>query len=79
MMLLVAVLSALITPNGSVAALVPVVVILAMRLAARRPRCSYRWRSPPSPEPLLVLTGSPVNVLVSEASDEAGAGGFGLL
>ena len=70
--LLSAMLTALISVNGAVAALLPVVVVLALRL-----------RLPPSQllMPLvfaahagskMALTGSPVNVLVSEASLDAG-------
>jgi hypothetical protein len=39
MMLAVGVLSALISVNGAVAALLPVVVVLAVRLAARPGSC----------------------------------------
>jgi di/tricarboxylate transporter len=77
MMLFCGVLSALISVNGAVAALLPVVVVLAVRL-----------RRPPSQllmplvfgahaGSMLALTGTPVNVLVLEASLEAGAEGFG--
>lgn len=75
-MVLVALLTALISVNGAVAALLPVVVVIAVRL---------RWNSSQLLMPLvfaahagskLALTGSPVNVLVSEASADAGAGGF---
>jgi len=74
---LVAVLTALITVNGAVAALLPVVVVIAVRL---------RWHSSQLLMPmvfsahagsLLALTGTPVNVLVSEAAADAGVGGFG--
>ncbi len=76
MMLFVGVLSALISVNGAVAALLPMVVVTAMRL-----------RYPPSQllmplvfgghaGSMLALTGTPVNVLVLEASLEAGREGF---
>ena len=76
MMLFVGVLSALISVNGAVAALLPVVVVMAVRL-----------RRPPSQllmplvfgahsGSMLALTGTPVNVLVLEASLDAGRGGF---
>ena len=77
MMLFCGILSAIISVNGAVAALLPVVVVLSVRL-----------KRPPSQllMPLvfgahagskLALTGTPVNVLVYEASLDAGAGGFG--
>ncbi len=79
MMAVVAVLSALITPNGAVAALVPVVVITAVRLGA----APSEWLIPLSfasfAGALLVLTGSPVSIIASETSKEAGAGGFAYL
>jgi di/tricarboxylate transporter len=77
MAVLVAMLTALITVNGAVAALLPVVVVIAVRL---------RWHSSQLLMPmvfsahagsLLALTGTPVNVLVSEAAADAGVGGFG--
>ena len=74
MMIVVAILSALITPNGAVAALVPVVVIAAIRLGVQR----SEWLIPLSfasfAGALLVLTGSPVSVIASEASKDAGGG-----
>jgi di/tricarboxylate transporter len=75
-MLLVAGLTALISLNGAVAALLPMVVLIAVR------------RGPPSQlliplvfaahaGSLLTLTGTPVNVLISESAVEAGYRGFG--
>jgi di/tricarboxylate transporter len=75
-MLLVALLTAVISLNGAVAALLPVVVVIAIRL---------RWKSSQLLMPLvfaahagsmLALTGTPVNVLVSDAGMDAGVGGF---
>ncbi|WP_274628147.1 SLC13 family permease [Arvimicrobium flavum] len=75
-MSLVALLTALISVNGAVAALLPVVVVIAVRL---------RWNSSQLLMPLvfaahagskLALTGSPVNVLVSDAASDAGVGAF---
>jgi di/tricarboxylate transporter len=77
MMLLCAALTALISVNGAVAALLPVVVVTAVRL-----------RQPPSlllmplafaahAGSMLALTGSPVNVIVSEAANESGGDYFG--
>jgi di/tricarboxylate transporter len=75
-MTLVALLTALISVNGAVAALLPVVVVIAVRL---------KWHSSQLLMPLvfaahagsqLALTGSPVNVLVSDAAADAGVGEF---
>jgi di/tricarboxylate transporter len=79
MLLLVAVLSALITPNGSVAALIPVVVVMARRIGLAPSRLLMPVAFAASAGALLALTGSPVNVIVSEASIESGHGGFGFL
>jgi di/tricarboxylate transporter len=76
-MLLSATLTALISLNGSVAALLPMVVMLAMRL--RRPPSEFLMPMvfAGSAGSLLMLMGSPVNVIVSEAADDAGEGPFG--
>jgi di/tricarboxylate transporter len=79
MMLLVALMSALITPNGAVAALVPVVVVLAIRLGRAPSELLLPLSFASFGGALLVLTGSPVNVIIAEASKDAGAGGFGYL
>ncbi len=75
--LLVAFLTALISVNGAVAALLPVVVIIAVRL--RRPTSQLLMPLVFSAHAgsLLALTGTPVNVLVSNASAGAGLGRFG--
>jgi di/tricarboxylate transporter len=76
MMALVAFLTALISLNGAVAALLPVVVLMAVR------------RGPPSQlllplvfaahaGSLLTLTGTPVNVLLSNVAVDAGYAHFG--
>lgn len=44
--LLSALLTSLITLNGAVAALLPLVVLLGQRIGTPRPSCSCRWRSP---------------------------------
>ncbi|MBK5928610.1 SLC13 family permease [Rhodobaculum claviforme] len=73
MMLAVAVLSALISVNGAVAALLPVVVVLAVRLNRSPGRLLMPLVFAAHCGSLLLLTGSPVNVLVSEALlDSAG-------
>lgn len=75
--LLVALLTALISVNGAVAALLPVVVVMAVRL--RRPTSQLLMPLVFSAHAgsLLALTGTPVNVLVSNASVDAGLGRFG--
>ncbi|MCP8938236.1 SLC13 family permease [Alsobacter sp. SYSU M60028] len=75
--LLVALLTALISVNGAVAALLPVVVVMAVRL--RRPTSQLLMPLVFSAHAgsLLALTGTPVNVLVSNASVEAGYARFG--
>ena len=77
LMLLCAALTALITVNGSVAALVPVVVVMAVRLRRRPSELLIPLAFAAHAGSLLVLTGSPVNVIVSEAADDAGVGRFG--
>jgi di/tricarboxylate transporter len=76
-MLLVAGLTAVITPNGAVAALVPVVVVIAVRLRRPPSRLLLPLAFGAHAGSLLVLTGSPVNVLVSQAGRDADVGGFG--
>jgi di/tricarboxylate transporter len=78
-MLLVAALTALISVNGAVAALVPVVVVMAVRLGRSPSQLLMPLAFAAHAGSLLVLTGTPVNVVVSEASDEAGAGRFTFL
>ena len=76
-MLFVGVLSALISVNGAVAALLPVVVVMAVRLRRPPSRLLMPLVFGAHAGSLLALTGTPVNVLVYEASLEAGRGGFG--
>jgi di/tricarboxylate transporter len=77
MMLLVAALTALISVNGSVAALVPVVAVMAIRLRMSPSQLLMPLAFGAHAGSLLALTGSPVNVIVSEAADDAGVGRFG--
>jgi di/tricarboxylate transporter len=69
--------AALITPNGAVATLLPI----AMVLAARTDRAPSRLLMPltfaGAAGALLTLTGSPVNVIVSETAQDATGRGFG--
>jgi di/tricarboxylate transporter len=77
MMLLCAGLTALITVNGAVAALVPVVVVMAVRLRREPSQLLMPLAFAAHAGSLLVLTASPVNVIVSEAAEEAGVGRIG--
>ncbi len=76
-MLLVALLTALISVNGAVAALLPVVVVMAVRLGRSPSQLLLPLAFGAHAGSLLVLTGTPVNVIVTEAADDAGVGGFG--
>ncbi|WP_327640411.1 SLC13 family permease [Kribbella sp. NBC_00482] len=73
---LCAVLSALITLNGAVAALLPLVVMLAIRIGQPPSRMLMPLTFAGSAGSLLMLTGTPVNIIVSEAASDAGAGPF---
>jgi di/tricarboxylate transporter len=73
----VAILTALITPNGSVAALYPMVVVLAVRLEMLPSKLLMPVAFAAHAGALLILTGSPVSLLVSEAADDAGVGRIG--
>ncbi|NUR97954.1 MAG: SLC13 family permease [Kribbellaceae bacterium] len=73
---LCAVLSALITLNGAVAALLPLVVMLAIRIGQPPSRMLMPLTFAGSAGSLLMLTGTPVNIIVSEAARDAGAGYF---
>jgi di/tricarboxylate transporter len=77
MMLLVACLTALISVNGAVAALLPVVVVTAIRLGQQPSRLLLPLVFAAHAGSLLALTGTPVNVLVANAAADAGAGAFG--
>ena len=76
-MLVVGILSALISVNGAVAALLPVVVVIAARSAITPSRLLLPLAFGAHSGALLTLTGSPVNVLASEFAAEAGGGPFG--
>jgi di/tricarboxylate transporter len=70
--LLAAMLTALISLNGAIAALLPVVVVLALRLRRPPSQLLMPMVFAGHAGSLLALTGSPVNVLVSEAALDAG-------
>ncbi|QEL21809.1 SLC13 family permease [Bosea sp. F3-2] len=77
MMVLVALLVALISLNGAVAALLPVVVVIAVRLKRNSSQLLMPLVFAGHAGSMLALTGTPVNVLVSEAGLDAGVGDFG--
>ena len=76
-MLLVAVLTAFISVNGAVAALLPVVVVIAVRLNWAPSRLLLPLAFGAHAGSMLALTGTPVSVIVSEAAYEAHTGRFG--
>ena len=73
---LVAVVTALITVNASVAALLPVVVVMAIRLRWSPSQLLLPLAFGAHAGSLLALTGTPVNVIVSDAAADAGVGRF---
>ncbi|WP_262299539.1 SLC13 family permease [Microvirga sesbaniae] len=75
-MSLVALLTAMISVNGAVAALLPVVVVMAVRLKRKSSQLLMPLVFSAHAGSMLALTGTPVNVLVSEAASEAGVGEF---
>lgn len=77
MMGTVALLTALISVNGSVAALLPVMAVTAVRLRMSPSQLLLPLAFGAHAGSLLALTGSPVNVIVSEYADDAGVGRFG--
>lgn len=72
-------LSGLISVNGSVASLLPVVVVMAIRLGRSPAQLLMPLVFAAHAGSQIMLTGSPVNVLIAEASQNAGGGGFGYL
>ncbi len=76
MMAFVGVLAALISVNGAVAALLPVVVVMAIRLGRSPSQLLMPLVFGAHAGSQLALTGSPVNVLVVEAAQGAGERGF---
>ena len=78
-MALVALLTALINVNGAVAALVPVAVLMAVRTGRSPSQLLLPLAFGAHAGSLLALTGTPVNVIVSEAAADAGVGAFGFL
>ena len=76
---LVAVLTALISVNGAVAALVPLVVVVAVRVGLPPSQLLMPLAFAAHAGSMLALTGTPVNIIVSEAAVEAGERPFGYL
>ena len=76
-MLLVSLLTALISVNGAVAALLPVVVVMAVRLGRSSSQLLMPLVFSAHAGSLLALTGTPVNVIASYAAVDAGVGPFG--
>lgn len=75
--LLVALLTALISVNGAVAALIPVVVVVAMRVGLAPSQLLLPLAFSAHAGSMLALTGTPVNIIVREAAADAGARPFG--
>ena len=73
---LVAVLTALISVNGAVAALLPVVVVVAARSAIPPSQMLMPLAFSAHAGSMLALTGTPVNIIVSEAAADAGGRRF---
>ncbi|MGH8948637.1 MAG: SLC13 family permease, partial [Acidimicrobiia bacterium] len=76
MMLLVALLTAVISVNGAVAALLPMVVVIALRVGRAPSSLLMPLAFGAHAGSLLALTGTPVHILVSDAAIEAGEAGF---
>lgn len=69
-------MTALITLNGAAAALIPMIVVIAMRLGLAPGRMLLPMAFAGSAGSLLVLTASPVNVLIAGAATDAGTSGL---
>lgn len=78
-MVLVAVLTALISVNGAVAALLPMVVVVAVRLGRSPSQLAMPLAFAAHAGSMLALTGTPVNVIVSDYALDAGFERFGYL
>jgi di/tricarboxylate transporter len=76
-MVLVALLTALISLNGAVAALLPMVIVMAIRVGRSPSQLLMPLVFAAHSGSLLALTGTPVNVLVAEAAADAGLAPFG--
>ncbi len=76
MMLLVGVVTAVISVNGAVAALLPMAVVVAVRIGSPPSRLLLPLAFGAHAGSLLALTGTPVHILVVDAAVEAGEAGF---
>lgn len=76
MMVVVGLLTALISVNGAVAALIPMVVVVALRMGSSPSELLMPLAFGAHAGSLLALTGTPVHILVSDAAVEAGEEGF---
>ncbi|MGR0218915.1 SLC13 family permease [Agromyces sp. ZXT2-6] len=74
--LLVAAVTALISVNGAVAALIPLVVVVATRAGIPPSQMLMPLAFAAHAGALLALTGTPVNIIVSDAAADAGARPF---
>lgn len=75
--LLTAVTTALISVNGAVAAFLPLVVVVAARAGIPSSQMLLPLAFSAHAGSMLALTGTPVNIIVSDAAADAGAGPFG--
>lgn len=75
--LLVAVLTALISVNGAVAALLPLVVVVATRAKIAPSQLLLPLAFAAHAGSMLALTGTPVNIIVSDLAAENGGRAFG--
>jgi di/tricarboxylate transporter len=76
-MVLVALLTALISVNGAVAALLPMAVVVAVRIGMPPSQLLLPLAFAAHAGSMLALTGTPVNVIVSEFAADAAGGPFG--
>ncbi|HEX5828102.1 MAG TPA: SLC13 family permease, partial [Candidatus Limnocylindrales bacterium] len=76
-MLLVAALTAVISVNGAVAALLPVVVVIAVRTGRAPSQLLMPLVFGAHAGSMLTLTGTPVNVIVAQYAEELTGEGFG--
>jgi di/tricarboxylate transporter len=76
MMLMVAALTAVISVTGAVAALLPMVVVVAVRASLPPSRLLLPLAFGAHAGSLLALTGTPIHILVSDAAEDAGELGF---
>ncbi|MGC4152128.1 MAG: SLC13 family permease [Propionicimonas sp.] len=75
--LLVAGLTALISVNGAVAALLPLVVVVASRMGIASSKLLMPLAFAAHAGSMLLLTGTPVNIIVSEIATDNGGRPFG--